>query len=89
MVKIVKKIVSESKYNIKCPYKMDAKYITVHNTANDASADAEIKYMHKTEAQGGRQVSYHYAVDDTRAVQGINLNQNAWHAGKAIACSNK
>ena len=32
----------ESKYPIKCPYEMTPEYITVHNTANDASAMAEI-----------------------------------------------
>ena len=55
--------------------------IVVHNTANDASADNEVKYMHKSKAQGGVQTSYHYAVDDKVIVQGIPENRNAWHAG--------
>ena len=77
MVKIIKKIVSESKYNIKCPYKMDAKYITVHNTANDASAENEVKYM----TNNNNETSYHFAVDDIQAVQGLPLDRNGWHCG--------
>ena len=45
MVKIIQKLVSSSKYSIKCPYQMTPEYITVHNTANDASAENEIAYM--------------------------------------------
>lgn len=65
------------KYGIKCPYSMTPQYITIHNTANDASAMNEISYM----LRNNNEVSYHYAVDETRAVQGIALNRNAWHAG--------
>ena len=38
-------MVSSSKYSIKCPYSMNPQYITIHNTANSASADAEVRYM--------------------------------------------
>ncbi len=65
------------KHDIKCPYGMSPEYITVHNTYNDASAMSEISYM----ISNSNQVSYHYAVDDTRAVQGIPLDRNTWHAG--------
>ena len=66
----------KNKYSIKCPYTMVPKGITIHNTANDASAMAEISYM----IGNDNTVSYHYAVDDTRAVQGLPLNRNGWHA---------
>lgn len=66
-----------SKWNIKCPYTMTAEYITVHNTANDASAQNEITYMNTN----NNQVSFHFAVDDKEVVQGIPMNRNAWHAG--------
>ena len=78
MVKIVENLVPKSKYNIKCPYEMSPIGITVHNTANDASAMAEIKYMISNNAE----VSFHYAVDDKEAVQGLPLNRNGWHASK-------
>lgn len=76
MVKIIQKLVPQSKYSIKCPYSMSPIGITVHNTANDASALNEIAYMTNNNAE----VSYHYAVDDIQAVQGLPLNRNGWHA---------
>lgn len=76
-LKITKMLVKESKYSIKCPYKMDAETVTMHETENDASAMSEISYM----IGNNNYVSYHVAVDDTRAVQGIPYNRNAYHAG--------
>ena len=70
-------LVSSSKYNIKCPYSMTPKYITIHNTANDASANNEVSYM----INNNNEVSFHYAVDNKEAVQGIPENRNAWHCG--------
>lgn len=66
-----------SKYSIKCPYDMTPQRIVVHNTANDASAMSEISYM----LNNNKQNSFHFAVDDTRAVQGLPLNRNSWSAG--------
>jgi N-acetylmuramoyl-L-alanine amidase CwlA len=81
MVKVRQNLVSSNLYNWKSPYSMKPTRIVVHNTANDASADQEIRYMNKSAAEGGRQVSYHYAVDDIEAVQGLPENRNGWHAG--------
>ena len=77
MVNIRQNLVNVSKYNIKCPYEMNAEFIVVHNTANDASANNEIAYM----ISNNNKVSFHYAVDDVEIVQGIPENRNAWHAG--------
>lgn len=76
-MEIKKLLVNESKYNIKCPYEMNAEFIVVHNTANDATAENEIKYM----IGNDKKVSFHYAVDDKEIVQGIPTNRNAYHAG--------
>ncbi|TWJ96940.1 N-acetylmuramoyl-L-alanine amidase CwlA [Bacillus licheniformis] len=76
-ISVKKNLVASSKYSVKCPYSMDAKYITFHNTANDASAANEIAYM----IRNNNQVSYHFAVDDKEVVQGIPTNRNAWHCG--------
>ena len=84
-LEIVQMLCPSSKYSIKCPYKMTAQYITVHNTASDASAKNEISYM----ISNNNQVSYHYAVDDNRAVQGIPLDRNAWHAGDGNGKGNR
>jgi N-acetylmuramoyl-L-alanine amidase CwlA len=74
---VTKNLVPVEKYAIKCPYAMAPEGITVHNTANDASAFNEISYMTGNIAQ----VSFHYAVDDMGAVQGLPLDRNGWHAG--------
>lgn len=65
-----------SQYPIKCPYGMSPTRIVIHNTANDAPAENEIKYMQSNSTQ----TSFHYAVDDKEAVQGVDLWRNAWHA---------
>ena len=76
-MEIVQLLCPSSKYSVKCPYSLAPQGITIHNTANDASAKNEVSYM----ITNNNQVSYHYAVDDVRAVQGIPLDRNAWHAG--------
>ena len=76
-MRIIQNLVSPSKYNIKCPYTMNAEFIVVHNTANDASARNEVAYM----IRNNNSVSFHYAIDDKEIVQGIPENRNAWHAG--------
>ena len=77
MVPIRQMLVSADKYSIKCPYSMTPEGITVHNTANKAPAENEIKYM----IGNDKEVSYHYAIDDKEIIQGIPENRNAWHAG--------
>ena len=82
---IVKKIVPESKYNIKCPYEMKPTRIVVHNTANDATARNEIAYM----TNNNYETSFHYAVDDKEIVQGIEENRNAWHSSDGNGKGNR
>lgn len=63
-------------------YAMQPEYITIHNTANTAKGAGAI--AHGSYLQGGgsrKQVSYHYAVDDTIIVQIIPDREVAWHAG--------
>lgn len=74
---VTKVIMPQNKYSRKCPYVMKPEGITIHNTANDASAMSEISYM----INNNNQVSFHEAIDDYRTVQGIEHNRNAWHAG--------
>lgn len=84
-LKVTQILCPQNKYSIKCPYDMDAQYITIHNTANDASAMSEISYM----LSNNREVSFHYAVDDERAVQGIPTNRNAWHCTDGNGVGNR
>lgn len=76
-MQLTRLMVPENKYAIKCPYSMKPNGICVHNTANKASAMAEVSYM----VGNNNRVSYHYAIDNHRIVQGIEENRNAWHAG--------
>lgn len=76
MVEIKQNLVPTSKYDIKCPYSMTPIGITVHNTANDATAMNEINYMIRNDAYN----SFHYAVDDKEIVQGLPLDRNGFHA---------
>jgi N-acetylmuramoyl-L-alanine amidase CwlA len=76
MVKIVQDLISPSKYETQCPYAMNPQYITIHNTANDASAKNEIDYMKRNNYN-----SYHFAVDDVEARQGLPLDRNNFSCG--------
>ncbi|WP_338444396.1 N-acetylmuramoyl-L-alanine amidase [Bacillus spizizenii] len=76
-ITVKKNLVSASKYGLKCPNPMTAQYITIHNTANDASAANEISYMIGNTSS----TSFHFAVDDKEVRQGIPTNRNAWHTG--------
>ncbi|MEC1661054.1 N-acetylmuramoyl-L-alanine amidase [Bacillus mojavensis] len=76
-IAVKKNLVSTSKYGLKCPNYMDAEYITIHNTYNDASAANEVSYMIGNTSS----TSFHFAVDDKEVRQGIPTDRNAWHTG--------
>ena len=78
-------LVSSNKYNIKCPYTMDPIGIAIHNTYNDASAKNEISYM----KSNNNKVSYHIAVDDKEAIQGLPLNRSAYACGDGNGQGNR
>ncbi|AJG96660.1 N-acetylmuramoyl-L-alanine amidase [Bacillus tropicus] len=84
-MEIQKKLVDPSKYGTKCPYTMKPKYITVHNTYNDAPAENEVNYM----ITNNNEVSFHIAVDDKKAIQGIPLERNAWACGDGNGPGNR
>ena len=75
-MEIVKMLVPQNKYNIKCPYEMNPEFIIIHNTANDASAMSEVSYM----IGNNNKVSFHCAIDDYKIVQGVPFNRNTWNA---------
>lgn len=70
-------MIDSSKYSLKCPYSMIAEYITIHNTANSASAQNEISYMKRNNST----TSFHVCVDEKYVIQAIPFNRNAFHAG--------
>ena len=71
------KLVGSWNYGAKCPYAMDADSVTIHETDNNASANNEVSYM----IGNTDQVSYHVAIDEKEAVQGIPFDRNTWNAG--------
>lgn len=83
-LKMIQMPVPAAKYGIKCPYAMAPEFITIHNTANNASALAEISYMNGN----WNEVSYHWAVDDEQAIQAIPHDRNAWHCGDGLGAGN-
>lgn len=85
MVSIRKIECPKDKISLKCPNTMTPTRIVVHETANDASAENEIKYMHSNKEEK----SFHFAVDDKEIIQGIELNRNAWHAGDGNGKGNR
>ena len=70
-------LVGSWNYANKCPYSMDADSVTVHETDNNASANNEVSYM----IGNTDQVSFHVAIDEKEAVQGIPFDRNSWNAG--------
>lgn len=76
-MRIKKRILSADKWRLKCPHHLEPIGVCIHNTATSASAKDEIRYMHRNDSP----VSYHYAVDEKEAIQGLPLDKNAWHAG--------
>lgn len=77
MYTLKQNLVSKDKYPLKCPYSMKAEYVTVHDTANSASAINEIQYM----ITNNKEVSFHIAVDETQAIQGLPFDRNSWSCG--------
>lgn len=82
---IIQNYVPSSMYNVKAPYSMSPIGVTIHNTANDASAANEVAYM----KSNYNEVSYHVAVDDKNVVLAIPFNRNAWHAGDGSGNGNR
>ena len=76
-MQITRVICPSSKYSIKCPDITKKEGITIHNTANDASAMSEVSYML------GRpdKVSFHAAVDNYRIVEGLDFGRSCFAAG--------
>lgn len=73
----IQELIPSSLYRLKAPYTMVPTSITVHNTANDAPATNENKYMRTND----KFISYHTAIDDEFVRQAIPYNRNAFAAG--------
>lgn len=83
--KIINKFIPTSKYRLKAPHAMNPKWVTIHNTANDASARNEVAYM----SGNSNPTGYHVAIDNVEAVQAIPFSRNAYHAGDGQGPGNR
>lgn len=83
-IPVAQKLCPAGRYGIKCPYTRKPDRIVIHNTANDAPAVNEIAYM----LNRPEEVSFHFAVDDQGAVQGLPLDRNAWASGDGQGAGN-
>lgn len=79
-LKIRDKWLPESKYNIKSPRIRQKTSITIHNTANSASAENEANYM----IRNNNQVSFHAVADEKEVIRVIPYNRVAFHCGKRL-----
>lgn len=66
--------------------KLVPRYITVHSTANTATAQNEADNVCNNSPQ--MQVSFHVVVDDKQAIQVLPFNEVAWHAGDGMGTGN-
>ena len=83
--KLVYNWLPSSKYALKSPFTMTPKYITIHNSANDASARNEIAYMIRNDSPTG----FHVAIDDIEVIQAIPFTRMAYHAGDGNGSGNR
>ena len=61
----------------------DKRYIAIHNTSNDATAEGEASYAKRRTDS----VSAHYFVDNNSIVQSLNTDLRAYHAGSTTGNS--
>lgn len=76
-MQITNVICPKSKYAIKCPDITEKDGISIHNTANNASAMSEISYM----IGRPEKVSFHVAVDNYRVVTGLPFERSCYASG--------
>ena len=83
--KLVYNWLPSSKYALKSPFTMTPKYITLHNSWNDAPAKNEIAFMLRYDSLTG----FHVAIDDIEAIQAIPFTRMAYHAGDGNGSGNR
>jgi N-acetylmuramoyl-L-alanine amidase len=80
MIKIIKQLIPPSAKGRRPGIPMKAKYITIHSTGNPRST-AKNEADNVTRNDPGKQVSFHFVVDDKKIYQVMPTNEVAWHAG--------
>jgi len=89
-LKIRKDLLERSDCNLKYKYgppMPKVEYITIHNTWNYAPAIDERNYLNLRRDK--KYVSFHFAVDETEAIQILPLDVCGWHAGDGNGKGNR
>ena len=81
-LRVVQDFLADNPYNRQ--YKMPGefekvKYITIHNTANKATAQNERDYLNNR--RDHEHISFQFAVDENEAIQIMPMTARGWHAG--------
>ncbi|CAF1104168.1 unnamed protein product [Rotaria magnacalcarata] len=86
---VTTRLLDRNEYNLKWKYgaAQTVKWITIHNTANKASADNEASYLNTR--RDNQYISFHYVVDNIHAIQLLPDNTHGWHAGDGSGEGNK
>lgn len=80
LVNYIPKGTKETKFSRRPGYKLDWRFVTIHNTGNPTSkATGERGWLENP--QNMRVASFHLVVDDSMVIECIPLNEVAWHAG--------
>jgi len=78
---IIQDIIPKGNHN-RPGVKIRPRFITVHDTANKAKgADAKSHARYLKNGAGGREVSWHFTVDDEVIIQHLPPDEMGWHAG--------
>ena len=66
---VLQQLLDRNDYNLKWKYgtAQTVKYITIHNTANKATAQNEATYLNNR--RDNQYISFHYVVDNIHAIQ--------------------
>ncbi|CAF1605252.1 unnamed protein product [Adineta ricciae] len=86
---VLQQLLDRNDYNLKWKYgtAQTVKYITIHNTANKATAQNEATYLNNR--RDNQYISFHYVVDNIHAIQLLPDNIHGWHAGDGSGEGNK
>lgn len=87
-IDVIEDYIPKSNKTSRPGYKMDPKYITIHNTGNSKkSANAKMHTEYVDRATG--YISWHYTVGDKAIYKELPTNETAWHAGDGNGLGNR
>lgn len=74
---IREQIIDSKQYDVKCPYSISPKGISIHNTGNTATAQNERDNLNSTRDER----SFHFVSDEKETIKCVPLDRNTWANG--------